>query len=121
LSGTGYFFFDSRTTASTKVVPLARDFGILSAGRDVFLDDKQDPDYVLGQLRALQRVANATGVAIAIGHPHPVTLQVLRDWLSRHRSVRLVNLRTALRLKTQNALLRTVTAKASPRLIGPVR
>ncbi|MGC8534798.1 MAG: divergent polysaccharide deacetylase family protein [Rhizomicrobium sp.] len=109
LSKTGDFFFDSRTTAHTVVVPLARAFGILSAGRDVFLDDIQRKRYVLDQLRLLKQVAVRNGVAIAIAHPHPATLQAIRWWLAHQRGLDLVTLHTALRLKTGKALHGTVT------------
>ena len=108
LSKTGDFFFDSRTTARTVVVPLARAFGILSAGRDVFLDDIQRKRYVLGQLRLLKQVAVRNGVAIAIGHPHPATIQAIRWWLAHQRGLDFVRLHTALRLKTSMALHGTV-------------
>jgi polysaccharide deacetylase 2 family uncharacterized protein YibQ len=107
LSRTGYFFLDSRTTAKTQVVPLARTFGILSAGRDVFLDDIQRREYVLRQLRQLLRLAERNGVAIAIGHPHPVTLQAVQWWIAHHPGLHLIKLRTALRLKAHGTRLRT--------------
>ena len=40
------YFFDSRTIASSKVVPVARAAGVLSAERDVFLDDDATPDAI---------------------------------------------------------------------------
>ncbi len=113
LSGTRDFFLDSRTTAKTQVVPLARRFGILSAGRDVFLDDIQRREYVLGQLRQLLTLAERNGVAIAIGHPHAVTLKALKWWIARHPGVHLVRLRTAVRLKARNAHLMTA-GRAGP-------
>ena len=103
LSTTKDFFFDSRTTAKTQVVTLARSFGILSAGRDVFLDDVQRRKYILGQLRQLLRLAERNGVAIAIGHPHVVTLQAITWWIAHHPGLHLVTLRAAVRLKARNA------------------
>jgi polysaccharide deacetylase 2 family uncharacterized protein YibQ len=106
LARTGDFFLDSRTNANTQVVPLARKFGILSSGRDVFLDDIPRREYLLRQLRLLRQVAEANGVAIAIGHPHPVTLWAIKWWIAHHPGLHLVKLRTALRLKTRDALRR---------------
>src|ERR1700744_5699985 len=76
-------FFDSRTTPQTQVVPVARAFGVASAGRDVFLDDEQSASAVDAQLAALESRARAQGVAIAIGHPHGVTLAALGAWTAR--------------------------------------
>jgi polysaccharide deacetylase 2 family uncharacterized protein YibQ len=105
LSKTKDFFFDSRTTAKTQVVTLTRSFGILSAGRDVFLDDVQRRKYILGQLRQLLQLAERNGVAIAIGHPHAVTLQAVTWWIAHYPGLHLVTLRTAVRLKARNARL----------------
>ena len=97
------FFFDSRTTPRTQVVPVSRAFGVASAGRDVFLDDEQTADAVGAQLMELEQRARAAGVAIAIGHPHAVTLAALRDWTARAaaRGFTLIPLSEAIRLKTE--------------------
>jgi len=42
------------------------------------LDDAPDRDSILRQLRRAERQAREQGWAIAIGHPHPATLAVLR-------------------------------------------
>ncbi|HEY0105718.1 MAG TPA: divergent polysaccharide deacetylase family protein, partial [Rhizomicrobium sp.] len=95
-------FFDSRTTPATQVVPVARAFGVASAGRDVFLDDEQAAGPVATALRALEARARTQGVAIAIGHPHDVTLAALGQWTARAaaRGFVLVPLSEAIRLKT---------------------
>ncbi len=51
------------------------------------------------QLEMLAREAKRTGVAIAIGHPHDVTLKVLAAWLAQDHGVTLVPLAEAMRLK----------------------
>jgi len=97
------FFFDSRTTPATQVVPIARAFGVASTGRDVFLDDEQTADAVGAQIQELEARARAQGVAIAIGHPHDVTLAALAVWTARagaHGFV-LIPLSEAIRLKTE--------------------
>lgn len=94
------FFLDSRTSAASQVVPVARAYGVPSAARDVFLDDVQKPDAVAAQLALLQKDAHAGGVAIAIGHPHEVTLGVLARWCTNLRGFRLVPVSVAIRMKT---------------------
>jgi len=95
------FFLDSRTTVNAQVVPVARAFGVPSAARDVFLDDVQDPQQVAVQLAELERDARANGVAIAIGHPHPATLEVLARWCANLKGYRLVPIGVAIRMKTE--------------------
>ena len=98
------FFLDSRTSAASQVVPVARAFGVPSAARDVFLDDVQKPDVVAAQLSLLQKAARAGGVAIAIGHPHDVTLGMLARWCASLKGYELVPVGIAIRLKTEREM-----------------
>jgi polysaccharide deacetylase 2 family uncharacterized protein YibQ len=100
LYGRGIFFLDSRTTSQSQVVPVSRAFGVPSAARDVFLDDDEAPDVIAAQLRLLEQTARTNGAAIAIGHPHEVTLDVLTRWCRYHPGFRLVPVSVAIRLKT---------------------
>ena len=113
LAGHIGFFLDSRTTPHSLVIPIARAFGIASAGRDVFLDDAQRGSYVENQLAETERVARETGVAIAIGHPHDVTLSALKVWTARvrDRGYRLIPLSIAIRLKTRQDAMKIATAE----------
>jgi polysaccharide deacetylase 2 family uncharacterized protein YibQ len=74
------FFVDSRTTADSVALDLARRQGIPAFYRSVFLDDTETVDYSLGQLRELRRVVEAQGAALAIGHPYPTTLAALAQF-----------------------------------------
>ncbi len=93
------FFFDSRTGPDSAVGQAARAAGVMTAGRDVFLDDDQHPAAVRAQLENLAREARRNGVAIAIGHPHDVTLTLLAQWLAQDHGVTLVPLDEAMRRK----------------------
>lgn len=104
LQGRDIFFFDSRTTADTQVIPVARAYGIETASRDVFLDDVPTIDGVDAQLRVLEAKARAQGVAIAIGHPHEITLDAVAYWAAHERGFDLVPLREAIRRKTELSL-----------------
>jgi polysaccharide deacetylase 2 family uncharacterized protein YibQ len=97
------FFLDSRTTTGTVVVPVARAFGVPSAGRDVFLDDEQVVGAVDQQIAALEARAREQGVAIGIGHPHAVTMSALEAWTKQTaaRGFILIPVSTAIRLKTE--------------------
>jgi uncharacterized protein len=72
------FFIDSRTSADSVGEATARAGGVPTAGRDVFLDNREDVDYTEGQLREAAAIAIRTGSAIAIGHPRPTTLAAVK-------------------------------------------
>ena len=88
------FFLDSKTTASSKGRELALEDKVDYAGRDVFLDNENDYDYIMKQLSTAERIAQSKGFAIAICHPKSQTYLVLRDWLAGlpQKSVELVPL-----------------------------
>lgn len=80
----GLFFVDSKTASTTVAHALAREMGVRTVLRDVFLDDVQTAEHTSGQLRRLVETAREKGRALAIGHPFPSTLAALRDaapWL----------------------------------------
>ena len=100
LKARGLFFLDSRTSGASQGETAARAAGVATVGRDIFLDDDQSEAAVKAQLDALAREARRSGVAIAIGHPHDVTLRLLAAWLVQDHGVTLVPLDEAMRLKT---------------------
>jgi polysaccharide deacetylase 2 family uncharacterized protein YibQ len=104
LKAKGLFFFDSRTGPGSLAERVAADMGVMSAGRDIFLDDVPGEAEVAAQLAALVREARRTGVAIAIGHPRDATLKLLAQFLARDHGVTLVPLDEAMRLKASRAL-----------------
>jgi uncharacterized protein len=75
------FFVDSRTSADTLCRPSAELLHLPFAERDVFIDHEQTREFVRKQLKLLIKRANRQGYAIGIAHPHPVTLEVLKDML----------------------------------------
>ena len=87
------FYVDSRTTAATVAYDTAQRNAVRCAFRNVpFLDDMQEAGAIRKQLEKAIRGAREKGEAIAIGHPHPATLQALREVLpqAEARGVRLV-------------------------------
>ncbi len=70
-------FVDSYTTHRSVALQLAREKGIPSVRRDVFLDDDRDDESIAREFGRLKRLAKSRGLAIAIGHPHPETLAFL--------------------------------------------
>lgn len=76
-------FLDSRTTVHTAGCTLASELAVPFAERDVFLDNHRNADYLALQLAQVEAIARRRGLAVAIGHPHEVTLAALAAWLPR--------------------------------------
>jgi uncharacterized protein len=98
------FFLDSRTSGSSVGEAAALRAGVMAGARDVFLDDDQSEAAVKVQLEALAQEARRTGAAIAIGHPHDITLRLLAAWLAQDHGVTLVTLDEAMRAKRETAI-----------------
>jgi polysaccharide deacetylase 2 family uncharacterized protein YibQ len=81
LSARGLMFLDSRTTPDSKAAPLAAHYNVPILARDVFLDHVMTPEAVAKSLAQVESIARRKGVAIAIGHPHDVTIAALTKWL----------------------------------------
>ncbi len=86
----GFVFVDSRTTATTKVRKIAYAFGDAYVAKDIFIDNEHKIPYIHNQLRQAVKVAKKKGYAIAIGHPHPVTMKALNSAKDIFRDVELV-------------------------------
>lgn len=95
----GLLFLDSRTTGSTVGKSVAREVGVPSLTRDIFLDNESTADSVKVQLDRAEKLARKNGYAVAIGHPREWTLEALEEWLpgAKARGVILVPLTTVLR------------------------
>lgn len=77
LRGGGLYFVDSVTSPMTVAERLARELGMKTGRRHVFLDNEQNNAYIIGQLNQAIRRAKNNGSAIAICHPHPATIATL--------------------------------------------
>lgn len=83
LKARNLMFLDSFTSAKSVAYATAKEFGLKSARRDVFLDNEADnPASIRKQLDELTAIARKNGKAIGIGHPHPATINELRKWLT---------------------------------------
>jgi hypothetical protein len=81
LAGRRLYFIDSRTTGASSALDAARRERLPAFYRSVFLDNTESVAYTLGQLREFRRRVEQTGVALAIGHPHPTTIAALARFL----------------------------------------
>jgi polysaccharide deacetylase 2 family uncharacterized protein YibQ len=75
------FFVDSLTSPRSVAAQVAREMGVPTGTRAVFLDNQNTDVYVRGQFHALIKIALSQGQAIAIGHVGKVTAAVLRSML----------------------------------------
>jgi uncharacterized protein len=82
----GLFFLDSRTSAGSVGFALARSLGLPAAARDVFLDDDPDPAAIRREVARFLARSRERGAAIAIAHPRPTTLEVLREELPKAKA-----------------------------------
>jgi polysaccharide deacetylase 2 family uncharacterized protein YibQ len=78
LAHDGRFFIDSRTSSASVGESVARERGVPSASRSVFLDNVDDESAIEARLREAIADARSTGSAIAIGHPRAATLAAVR-------------------------------------------
>ena len=72
-------FVDSKTTPYSKSKEAKKIYNIPLFSRNIFLDNKTNPQYIQNQIKKAIRIAKKRGYAIAIGHPHPKTLITLRN------------------------------------------
>jgi len=78
-------FVDSRTSNNSKGLSLAKEFGVPSVGRGLFLDNDQTYDQTVKQLIKLMEISEAKGTAVGIGHPYPSTVKAITDMLPRFK------------------------------------
>jgi len=86
----GLHFIDSRTTADTKAGIVSKELHIRLLSRDIFLDNSIKKSDIIAQLKRAVKIAKKTGYAIAIGHPHTNTMDVLIHAKPYLKGVRLV-------------------------------
>lgn len=75
------YFIDSRSTADTICRPSAHMFQVPFAERDIFLDHFQEAAFIRKQFRLLAKEARKHGQAVAIAHPHRLTVKIFKEML----------------------------------------
>ena len=83
LKDRGLVFLDSVTTNHSVAGSEADLAGVPTLSRNVFLDNNRDPAAIRKQLRLAMDMSKRRGLSIAIGHPYPETLAVLKEWLPK--------------------------------------
>jgi len=77
----GLYFIDSRTTTKSVASLFANKHKVPHLDRDIFLDPDFRPETIRREFTRFINKANQTGYAIAIAHPHPHTIQFIREHL----------------------------------------
>ncbi|WP_297938974.1 divergent polysaccharide deacetylase family protein [uncultured Campylobacter sp.] len=86
-------FVDSKTTSPTKVYSAAKKYSMPYIARDVFLDHDGSKAAVRKQLKYAVELAKKRSYAIAIGHPHKNTIEVLQESAKLLQEVEVVYLK----------------------------
>ena len=79
LKGDSLGFVDSKTTPDSKSVEIDAIHHIPLFQRDIFLDNIHEKSYIRNQLKKAVKIAKKRGYAIAIGHPHKITLETIKN------------------------------------------
>jgi polysaccharide deacetylase 2 family uncharacterized protein YibQ len=78
LKSRGLMWLDSRTTNGSVGAASAEAAGVPYVTRDVFIDNEPNLDAVMKELERAIALAKSRGTAIAIGHPHEITIAGLK-------------------------------------------
>jgi len=81
LKNQGLFYIDSYTSSHTVGPKTARQAGVASGSNSRFIDRENDLPAIKKAIRQTVEKARREGKAIAIGHPHPLTAQAIREMI----------------------------------------
>ncbi|HOW42285.1 MAG TPA: divergent polysaccharide deacetylase family protein [Candidatus Omnitrophota bacterium] len=76
-----FYFVDSFSSPDSVAADAAAESGVRFIRRDIFIDNKNDKDYIRQQLFKLKKRAQENGYALGIGHDRTLTLEVLAEVL----------------------------------------
>ena len=79
----GLFFLDSRTTPQTIGLQVAQSVGLKAMERSIFIDNSPTEEDIKQQLEQLIQLSLSRGKAIGIGHPHPSTIQSIKEMIPK--------------------------------------
>lgn len=79
----GLFFVDSLTSSRSVGSAAARQAGVPTLRRDVFLDNVAEVEPIVREIRRLAEKSRRNGYAVGICHPYPETLSALQQELPR--------------------------------------
>ncbi|HYM30257.1 MAG TPA: divergent polysaccharide deacetylase family protein [Candidatus Cybelea sp.] len=80
LKSRGMLFVDSRASPRSVAAEMAKNIGLPEAVNNRFLDNEASRAAIDARLAELERIAHATGTAVGIGYPYPVTIERIAAW-----------------------------------------
>ncbi len=80
------YFLDSYTSKQSICWSVSRKLNVPLAVRSIFLDNKDNSEYILNQLNQLANYAKRYGHAIGIGHDNYLTLTIVKDFMQKLES-----------------------------------
>ena len=83
---TDKYFIDSRTSSKSVALQVARNLGLPCAANQIFLDAKNDKNFIIKQFNKLGELAGKKGTAIGIGHVRPLTYEILEKMIPQLES-----------------------------------
>jgi polysaccharide deacetylase 2 family uncharacterized protein YibQ len=86
----GFLFLDSRTIGNSKVRKICHEFGDRYVSRDIFIDNVHTKESIHNQLKKAVKLAKKKAYAVAIGHPHNVTIEAIASAKAILKDVELV-------------------------------
>lgn len=116
MSAKGLLFLDS-VTGPSRAARSAKAAQVPYLKRDVFIDHFINEASVKKYLKQLEFTALKQGFAIGIGHPHDVTLSVLRTWLFdvQARGFQIVPI-SAIMMEQEDKLLQAQNEQSKPKV-----
>ncbi len=108
------FFVDSRTTKQSVALQVAREHDIPSVERDVFLDPDASERTIEQQFDRFVRLVKRQGYGLAIAHPYPQSLRMLKNRLAslEANGIRLIPVSEYIKLRRQQHVTCTGAACA---------
>lgn len=81
LKARNLLFLDSRTTVASLGYQMAVDMDLMAFNRDLFIDEVDDAEAIVGRLWDLAGIAARAGQAVGVGHDREATLAALETVL----------------------------------------
>ena len=82
LKARGLMFVDNGDPATKVSLKIAGTFKLPRAATDRRVDDEPSPDAIAARLGEIEAIARKNKFAVALGRPHPVTIDRLAAWLA---------------------------------------
>ncbi|MGL1958219.1 MAG: divergent polysaccharide deacetylase family protein [Colwellia sp.] len=105
------FFLDSKTSPKSKASDIAKTLGVPVRNRHIFLDNELSAEYITQQFDQMIKKAQQNKIAIAIGHPHPETVKMLKDLIPtlKQHNIELVPISSFYKHATNNSDILTIS------------